>query len=60
MCRANYLKEVLIMANSEAGEFDDSHSQQVNEQMFLCEEAMLDFDALGHELERDYFGLLRD
>ena len=48
------------MANSEAGEFDDSFSQQVNKQMLLCEEAMLDFEVLGHELERHYFGLLSD
>lgn len=58
VCRANYLKEVLKMANSEAGEFDDSLSQRVNKQRLLYEEAMLGFDALRHALERNYFGLL--
>ena len=60
VCRANYLKEVLKMANSEAGEFDDSLSQQVNKQRLLYEETMLGFDALRHALERGYFGLLND
>ena len=54
------MKEVLKMANSEAGEFDDSLSQQVNIQMLLYEETMLGLDALRHALERGYFGLLND
>jgi len=58
--RANYLKEVLQMANNEDGTLSARLSEQVNKQRLLYEEAMQGFDALRHALERGYFVLLSD
>lgn len=58
VCRANYLKEVLQMANSEDGTLSARLSEQVHKQRLLYEEAMQGFDALRHALERGYFSLV--
>jgi hypothetical protein len=57
ICRANYLKEVLQMANNEDGTLSARLSQQVRDQRLLYEEAMQGFDALRHALGRGYFHL---
>lgn len=57
VCRANYLKAVLQMANSEDAVPSTRLSDQVLKQRLLYEEAMQGFDALRHALERGYFHL---
>ena len=60
VCRANYLKEVLQMANNEDGTLGVRLSEQVHQYRLLYEEAMQGFDALRHALERGYFVLISD
>jgi len=60
LCRANYLKEVLQMANTDDGSLCERLSDQVRNQRVLYEEAMQGFAALRHALERGYFVLKAD
>ncbi len=60
LCRANYLKEVLQMANTDDGSLCECLSDQVRNQRVLYEEAMQGFAALRHALERGYFVLKAD
>ena len=57
ICRANYLKEVLQIANNEDGTLCARLSQQVRDRRLLYEEALQGFDALRHALGRGYFRL---
>ena len=57
VCRANYLKEVLQMANNEDSTIKTRLSEQVHQQRLLYEEAIQGFDSLRHALERGYFVL---
>jgi hypothetical protein len=60
VCRANYLKEVLQMANNKDGTLSARLSLQVRDHRLLYEEAMQGFDALRHGLGRGYFHLVGD
>ncbi len=60
LCRANYLKEVLQMANTDDGSLCERLSKQVRVQRLLYEEAMQGFAALRHALERGYVVLKID
>ena len=58
--RANYLKEVLQMANTDDGSLCERLSSQVRNQRLLYDEAMQGFAALRHALERGYIVLKND
>ena len=60
ICRANYLKEVLQMANTDDGSLCGRLSKQVRDHRLLYEEAMQGFAALRHALERGYVILKTD
>ena len=54
VCRAEYLKSVLKMANAEKTDRLLPLAKEVKNQRLLYEESMLGFAALRHALERGY------
>lgn len=54
ICRANYLKSVIEMANVEDGSLEGRLTDDVRINRQLYEETMAGFAALRHALERGY------
>ena len=60
VCRAEYLKSILKMANVEKADGLMPLAKEVKDQRLLYEESMLGFAALRHALERGYIVLTDD
>ena len=54
ICRANYLKSVLDMANTEDGNLETCLTDEVKRKRILYEETMQGFAALRLAMERGY------
>lgn len=54
ICRANYLKSVIEMANTDDGNLAARLTDDVRQKRQLYEETMAGFAALRHALERGY------
>lgn len=60
ICRANYLSEVLQMANAERDALSTHLSEKVVKQRVLYHESLRGFNALRQALERGYCTLKSD
>ena len=60
VCRAEYLKSILKMANTEKADQLLPLAKEVKTQRLLYEESMLGFAALRHALERGYIVITDD